>query len=176
MTVSLELTLGTAGVSGTLRLGGRGGGPRVIACRASIWDVAHQRPEQGCSCHAYLPTHFGSRSEAGPRGPAGAVLSQVTGNRQGSWTGHKAHGCQGSCEGRLKGDNERRPSPALQAGAPNSPPGPDLPVGATCSLTSLVSAEGQACPAPVSRMKGKLLPEGRPSTGEGLFPFKGLRL
>lgn len=109
--------------------------------QGGIREVSHQRPEQGCSGQAYLPTHSGDKNEDGPPRSRGSSLvtdAEVTGTGGAAGAlsgpaGYRAHSCRGTREGRWKGVDER-PAPALRAGAPRCPP--RLSAWATRPLTA----------------------------------------
>lgn len=143
------------------------GGPRVIACRASIWETSITDQSRAAPASPTFPPTLATRMKMGRCAPEGAALSPVW-----SWAGTsraagplgrpgRFQGTQlsGGPRGPIEGGDER-PGPALRTGAPHSPPRAHPSVWATGSLTSQASAEGQACPEPFSRMKGKLISEG----------------
>lgn len=139
VSVSLELSRGDRRVTGSEA--GGGGWTQSPCLQGGIREVSHQRPEQGCSCQAYLPTHSGDKNEDGsPRSRGSSLVTDAevtgTGGAAGALSGpagYKAHSCRGTREGRLKGVDER-PTPARHAGAPRCPP--RLCVWATRSLTA----------------------------------------
>lgn len=107
------------------------GGPRGPACRAGMWELSHQRPEQGCSHRAYLPAHSGNQNEGGSPWSRGSCLitnAGVSRAQAGQVTRHTAVGGAVRANGRgsKKGPPQhgKQVPPALPLACPSGPLAP----------------------------------------------------